>query len=68
MEHYSHAAAFTLTHAQSWVHKAGYNMHSASPAITALKKGGCIEQVGPGKFSFKRPLAPGQSVRTLTGR
>jgi len=63
MGHFTPSGIFTATHAQAWVHQSGYNMHSASPALTALKKGGLIEQVGSGKFRFVRPLAPETNLR-----
>lgn len=62
MGHYAAQGIFTATHAQAWVHQKGYNMHSASPALTALKKSGHIAQVDTGRFKFVRPLAPGQTA------
>ena len=65
MDHYTPQGIFVATHAQAWVHQNGYDLNSASPALTALKKGGFVEQVGQGKYRFLRPLAKDTNVRAI---
>lgn len=63
MSHYTPRGEFPTRVAEKWVQDAGYNPKSASPALTALKKNGLIEQVSLSKFRFLRPLAQGEAVK-----
>jgi hypothetical protein len=63
MDHFTPAGNFLTMNAQAWVHQNQYDLKSASPALTALKKSGYIEQIGPGRFRFLRPLEQGADPR-----
>lgn len=63
MDHFTMQGIFTSTHAQAWVHQNQFDLKSASPALTALKKSGHIAQIGQGQYKFLRPMAKGEDVR-----